>query len=84
MDLNEYLIEIFVRDRLADMRAKGEQSHRIQALRPEARPLRLALGHALIRMGHRLQGVLEPSAAATDSDAAGESRRMSTRGAVRG
>ena len=83
MDLNEYLVEILVRDRLADMRAQGEQSHRIQALKPESRSLRLALGQVLIRMRHRLQGVLEPPAAATDPDGAGESR-MSTHGAVRG
>ena len=34
-------------------------------------------------MGHRLQGVLEPSRATTDAAGAVESRRMSTHGAVR-
>lgn len=83
MHMNEYVLEILVRDRLADMRERGEQSHRIRATRPGSRPLRFALGHALIWMGHRLQGVLEPSRATIDADGAVESRRMSTHGAVR-
>jgi hypothetical protein len=56
MDMNEYTLQMLARDRLAEMRAAGERSSRIAGVRPRARPLRVALGHALIRMGHRLQG----------------------------
>lgn len=57
METNEYVLEVLARDRLAEMRAKGELSHRLRTGGPAARPLRVALGHALIRLGERLQGV---------------------------
>jgi len=76
MDLNNYVLEALVRERLAEMRAKGEQSARLQAVMPQSRPLRSALGHALIRLGELLHG---PGASRTTN----ESRR-STHEAVRG
>jgi hypothetical protein len=66
------------------MRERGEQSHRIRATKPGARPLRFALGHALIWVGHRLQGALEPSRVTTDADGAVPSRRISAHGTARG
>jgi hypothetical protein len=57
MHMNEYALEVAVRDRLAELRAQAERSNRVRAVRPASRPLRVALGHALIRMGNRLLGV---------------------------
>jgi hypothetical protein len=61
MDMNEHVLELLVRARLAEMRAERERSNRVRGVRPIARPLRVALGHALILMGERLQGVKEHS-----------------------
>jgi len=57
MDMNEYALEILARDRLAELRAAAELANRVRAARPVSRPLRVVLGQALIRLGHRLQGV---------------------------
>ena len=82
MDMNEYALEVLVRDRLAEMRDEGERSSRIRAASPESRPLRLVLGHALIRMGDRLRG---PGAPRVTTDAGGAvERRSSSHGAVHG
>jgi hypothetical protein len=56
MDVNSYVLEVLVRERLAEMRAKGERLTRLREASGESRPLRFALGHALIRMGQRLRG----------------------------
>jgi len=61
MDMNEYVLEMLVRDRLAEIRAEVEQSNRIRAAAPNARPWKLAWRHALIRMVHRLQTIEAPS-----------------------
>ena len=55
MDMNEYLIEKMVGERIAEMHAVA------QRLRGPARwtarqPLRVRLGLALIRLGHRALG----------------------------
>jgi hypothetical protein len=78
MDMNSYVIEFLVRDRLDEMRARGERS-RIRAARAESRSLRLALGSALIRLGQRLHGAVESSRMTLDAEA-----RESTHGTVRG
>jgi hypothetical protein len=57
MDMNTYALEVIARDRLTEMRAHGERSTQVWAARPASRSLRVALGHALIRLGERLQGV---------------------------
>jgi predicted Zn-dependent protease len=57
MDMNEYALEILAQNRLAELRAAAELASRVRAARPVSRPLRVVLGQALIRMGHRLQGV---------------------------
>jgi hypothetical protein len=82
MDMNDYLLELLVRERLADMRERGERAHRILAARPESRSLFFALGHVFIQVGHRLRGVAWPSRTTTEAGGGGESRR--TPGAVRG
>ena len=53
MDMNEYCHELIVRERLQELRAAA----RVMALREAARPrtpLRVAAGHALVRLGNRL------------------------------
>ena len=84
MDMNEYVLEVLVRDRLADMRERGEQSYRVRAAKPESRPPRFAFGQALMQLGHRLRGVAGSSQVTTEAAGAVESRRPSTHGAVRG
>jgi len=56
MDMNEYALEILARDRLAELRATSERMRRVPGRRPASRLLRFALGHALIRLGRRMQG----------------------------
>jgi hypothetical protein len=82
--MNLYLFEIVARDRLAEMRAAAERSHRIGAARPASHPLRVALGHALIRIGRRLQGVRDYSVAGIDAGAAVATPRRSPHEVVRG
>jgi len=51
MDMNEYLIEKMVGERIAEMQARAtrwQQSARVTV----RRPLRVRLGLALIRLGH--------------------------------
>jgi hypothetical protein len=55
MDMNEYALEVLARDRLAELRATGGRAIWARAGRRRRRPLRVALGHALIRLGRRLQ-----------------------------
>ena len=40
MDVNTYVLEILVRDRLAEMRARGEQASRVKAARQRWQPLK--------------------------------------------
>jgi hypothetical protein len=63
MDMNEYCLNMLARQRLADLR---EQAAHI-ALRAEARrgqPLRVIVGHALVRLGNRLASGVTPMRAA--------------------
>jgi hypothetical protein len=56
MDLNVYAAEVFARQFLADRRAQAERHELLQSVRAPRRPLRLTLGRAFIRLGHRLLG----------------------------
>jgi hypothetical protein len=56
MDMNEYALEVLARDRLAELRADRERARLSRAPGRASRPLRAALGHALIRLGRRLEG----------------------------
>jgi hypothetical protein len=67
MDMNEYVFEIVARDRLAEMRAAAARSHRVRGARPASRPLGVALGRWLIRVGRHLQGVRDYSVARIDA-----------------
>ena len=57
MDMNEYALEVLARDRLAELRVTGERASWVRATAAAARPLRVAAGGALIRLGRRLQGL---------------------------
>jgi hypothetical protein len=74
MDMNEFALEILARNRIAELRAEAERSHQRRAVRPRSRPFRIVLGHALIWMGRRLQGVRGPSL----TDRRGSPRRPGT------
>jgi membrane-associated protein len=81
MEMNEYLFETVARDRLAQMREAAERARRLRAARPVSRSLKLALGHALIRIGRRLQGVRDYSVARIEAGGAVVAPRRSTHGA---
>jgi len=51
MDMNEYLIEKMVGERISDMRTAAVRWN-LSAVRAPRRPLRVRLGLALIRLGH--------------------------------
>lgn len=79
MDMNNYVLEVVVRDRLAEMRARGEQLARVRAVSPEPRPLRLAIRQALIDLGRRFHGAAESSRMTIESESS-----ETTHGAVHG
>jgi hypothetical protein len=84
MDVNHYTLEIMVRDRLAEMRAMGDQSSQIYAARPESGRPRAALARALGRVAQLLRGVVGSARMAGDArEATGRGRRPK-HGAVRG
>ena len=57
MDLNVYTLEYLVRQRLEETRASQAAWRRTEVEPAEPRALRVVLGHALIRLGRRLQPV---------------------------
>ena len=59
MEVNSYVLEVLVRERLAEMRARGERSNRVREAMGDAHSLRFALGDALIRLGQRLHGAAQ-------------------------
>ena len=80
MDLNVYTLECLVQQRLDEMRASQEQWRRIGAEQAEPRALRVVLGHALIRLGRRLQ----PAPGGLGAVGGGDARGGAAPGAVRG
>ena len=57
MDMNEYVMDALVRDRLEEMRLAA-QARAIGTRHRE--PLRAVVGHALVRLGRRLLGDARP------------------------
>lgn len=55
MDLNIYVIEYWAKERMGEVRAAAMRDHLAQSLRARP-PLRVAIGQALVSLGHRLQG----------------------------
>ncbi len=54
--MHVYLDEQVVRERLDEARADAARQALIRSLRPVRRPMRVALGLALIRVGHWVAG----------------------------
>jgi hypothetical protein len=54
--MNTYLHEQLVRERLEEARAAAARRALIRKLRPARRPVRVAVGFALIRAGHWVAG----------------------------
>jgi len=54
--MNLYVEGQLARDRLEDARALAAHQALLRSLRPAGRPARVALGLALIRLGHWLAG----------------------------
>ena len=54
--MNVYLDEQLVRERLDEVRAMAAQQALVRSLAPVRRPMRVALGFALIRVGHWVAG----------------------------
>ena len=55
MDFDEYFAERLIKERLAEAEAAAARSARLGSL-PPRQPARVALGCALIRLGHWLAG----------------------------
>ena len=55
MDMNVYVAEWLIKERIAEARAVGARSALLDAHRPPRQPMRVALGLALIRLGQRIQ-----------------------------
>jgi len=81
MDMNEYVLEILVQERLAEIRAAVEQSNRVRAARADPWPRRFAWS---LRLGHCLRSIRRYSRVTIEARAAVEPRRASTQGAARG
>ena len=56
MDMNSYAIEVLARCQIEDRYASAVRFHRARAAAGPRRPLRVALGLALIRVGARALG----------------------------
>ena len=84
MDVNGYTLEVMVRDRLAELRARGEQSSLISAARRQSGRPPAALARALGRLAQFLRGVTGSTRMAADAREATDSGRRPNRGVVRG
>lgn len=67
MDLNEYVYEYLLRERLAEARARAAIDALVRSRRPPHRPARAAVGAVLIRMRQWLagSGAVEPGSQRT-------------------
>jgi hypothetical protein len=64
---NEYFVELLVRERLTQAEALAARQALIDSLRPPRRPLRVAVGLGLIRVGRWVLGGAADAAAAPDT-----------------
>src|SRR5262249_36477182 len=67
MEMNEYIFDIMLRQRLDEIREAAEHSHHVRDTTLAPRPLRVALGQMLVRIGRRLQGLQDHRIARTDA-----------------
>lgn len=54
--MNTYLDELIARERIAEARALAAQLSLVQDFATARRPIRVTLGHALIRVGYWVAG----------------------------
>jgi hypothetical protein len=54
--MNIYLEELLARERMREARAIAARHALVESLGPLRRPIRVAFGHALIRVGRRVAG----------------------------
>ena len=62
MEVNEYTLEILVREKLDDARAMTARRALVMGARPPRAALRARVGAALIALGERLGGPTAPQA----------------------
>jgi hypothetical protein len=63
MGLNEYCLQAMVNERIEAMRADMRAAALRAALRGPRKPLRVVLGHLLVRVGTRLSAGVTPARA---------------------
>lgn len=56
MDMNVYSLELMARQQIAERHADAARLEMLRAAAPPRRPLRIAIGLALIRLGNRALG----------------------------
>lgn len=56
MDMNEYLVTLMLRERMAELHAEAARYAMLRAARPARRPARVRLGLVLIRFGQWFAG----------------------------
>lgn len=56
MDMNIYSLELMARQQIAERHASAARLEMLRAAAPPRRPLRIAIGLALIRLGNRALG----------------------------
>ena len=56
MDMNGYALELMARQQIAERHAGAARHEMVRAAAPPPRPLRIAIGLALIRLGTRALG----------------------------
>ncbi|MCI0371570.1 MAG: hypothetical protein L0214_09335 [candidate division NC10 bacterium] len=54
--MNDYVLEVLVKERMAQARRYAAERALLRASRPRRPPLRIWLGLALVRVGHRVLG----------------------------
>jgi hypothetical protein len=65
MEVNEYVLEVLVREKLDEARAMAARRVLVRDSRPARAPLRARVGAALIVLGERLGGAVAPRPGAT-------------------
>jgi len=69
MEVNDYTLEILVREKLADLRAMTARRALVAGARSPRAPFRVRLGAALIALGERMGGTPAPRASRAGSSA---------------
>src|SRR5262245_48069506 len=87
MEMNEQVFDIMLRQRLAEIWEAAERPYQVRATSLAPRPLRVAFGQMLVRIGRRLQSLQDlriPSAGAMRTRRAIPPQKGPSCGAARG